>query len=169
MRCVGRASPSRSGSTCPQDPAGRTEHGPWGLEAAEALGVEPGRVFKTLLARIDETRLAVGVVPVDRELVSQGARSPPLDGRRATMADPAEAERATGYVVVGPSWGRMPPPRPAGQRPTRSCHAGAWRLDMTPRERWPVWSCLNIQSGRPCPAHRGPYVHRADRVPRQDG
>ncbi len=91
----------------PEDRPAGTHRGSWGLEAAEALGVEPGRVFKTLLARIDETRLAVGVVPVDRELDLK-ALAAALDGRRATMADPAEAERATGYVVGGIS--------PLGQR-----------------------------------------------------
>jgi Cys-tRNA(Pro)/Cys-tRNA(Cys) deacylase len=91
----------------PEDRAAGAGRGSWGLEAAEALGVEPARVFKTLLARIDDTRLAVGVVPVDRELDLK-ALAAALDGRRATMADPADAERATGYVVGGIS--------PLGQR-----------------------------------------------------
>jgi Cys-tRNA(Pro)/Cys-tRNA(Cys) deacylase len=86
---------------------GRGERIPWGLEAADALGVDAGRVFKTLLANVDEARLVVGVVPVDRELDLK-ALAAAVGGRRATMAEPAEAERATGYVVGGIS--------PLGQR-----------------------------------------------------
>ena len=85
----------------------RDRRSSWGLEAAEALGVEPGRVFKTLLARVDGARLVVGVVPVDGELDLK-ALATALGGRRAEMAEPAEAERATGYVVGGIS--------PLGQR-----------------------------------------------------
>jgi Cys-tRNA(Pro)/Cys-tRNA(Cys) deacylase len=83
-------------------PDGRpSDHrGSWGLEAAEALGMEPGRVFKTLVVKVDEDGLAVGVVPVDRELDLK-ALAATLGGRRATMAEPAEAQRATGYVVGG--------------------------------------------------------------------
>ncbi len=91
----------------PADRAAGAGRGSWGLEAAEALGVDPARVFKTLLARIDDVRLAVGIVPVDRELDLK-ALAAALDGRRATMAEAAEAERATGYVVGGIS--------PLGQR-----------------------------------------------------
>jgi Cys-tRNA(Pro)/Cys-tRNA(Cys) deacylase len=72
----------------------------WGLEAASALGVSPGRVFKTLVARVDDARLVVGVVPVDGELDLK-ALAAAAGGRRATLAEQAEAERATGYVVGG--------------------------------------------------------------------
>lgn len=79
------------------------EHDPraqsFGLEAAAALGVEPGRVLKTLLARADG-RLAVAIVPVDRSLDLK-ALARAVGSSRATMADPADAERATGYVVGG--------------------------------------------------------------------
>ena len=71
----------------------------YGLEAAVALGVEPGRVFKTLLAEVDG-RLVVGIVPVDRQLDLK-ALAAAVGGKRAVMADPAAAERATGYVVGG--------------------------------------------------------------------
>ena len=71
----------------------------YGLEAAEALGVPPERVFKTLLADVDG-RLAVAVVPVDGQLDLK-ALARQLGGSRAAMADPAAAERATGYVVGG--------------------------------------------------------------------
>ncbi len=79
------------------------EHDPgaasYGLEAAEALGVDPRRVFKTLLAALDG-RLVVGIVPVTGQLDLKALASS-LGGKRAEMADPAAAERATGYVVGG--------------------------------------------------------------------
>lgn len=78
----------------------------YGLEAAEALGVAPERVFKTLLARVDG-RLVVAVVPVSGSLDLK-ALAAAAGGKRAEMAEPAEAERATGYVVGGIS--------PLGQR-----------------------------------------------------
>lgn len=86
------------------------EHDPraasYGLEAAEALGVEPGRVLKTLLASLDGA-LVVGIVPVDGQLdLKAFARA--LGGSKAVMADVAAAERATGYVAGGIS--------PIGQR-----------------------------------------------------
>jgi Cys-tRNA(Pro)/Cys-tRNA(Cys) deacylase len=71
----------------------------YGLEAAEALGVEPARVFKTLLVEADTT-LAVGIVPVDRQLDLK-ALATALGVKRVQMADPATAERVTGYVVGG--------------------------------------------------------------------
>ncbi len=78
----------------------------YGLEAAAALGVEPERVFKTLLADVDG-RLVVAVVPVSGSLDLK-ALAAAVGGKRAGMADPAAAERATGYVVGGIS--------PLGQR-----------------------------------------------------
>ena len=71
----------------------------YGSEAAEALGLDPDRVFKTLLAEVDGT-LVVAVVPVAGWLDLKGlARA--LGGRKAAMADPKDAERSTGYVVGG--------------------------------------------------------------------
>ncbi len=78
----------------------------YGEEAAAALGIEPGRVFKTLFADIDGS-LVVGVVPVTGQLDLK-ALARAVDGRKAAMADPKAAERATGYVVGGIS--------PLGQR-----------------------------------------------------
>ncbi|MDO9445282.1 MAG: Cys-tRNA(Pro) deacylase [Dehalococcoidia bacterium] len=79
------------------------EHDPkaesYGLEAAELLGIAPERVFKTLVAKVDG-RLAVGIVPVAARLDLK-ALAAALGGRKAEMADPAEAQRATGYVVGG--------------------------------------------------------------------
>ncbi|AXH95231.1 Cys-tRNA(Pro) deacylase [Ornithinimicrobium avium] len=71
----------------------------FGLEAAEALGVEPARVFKTLLVDTDKG-LGVGIVPVDH-LLDLKAVAAALGAKKATMADPAVAERVTGYVVGG--------------------------------------------------------------------
>lgn len=71
----------------------------YGLEAAEALGVEPERVFKTLLADT-ELGVVVGVVPVTG-LLDLKALAGAVGAKRAAMADPAVAERRTGYVVGG--------------------------------------------------------------------
>jgi Cys-tRNA(Pro)/Cys-tRNA(Cys) deacylase len=71
----------------------------YGLEASEALGVPPERVFKTLVASVDGA-LTVGVVPVAGRLDLK-ALATAAGGRKAVMAEPAEAERATGYVVGG--------------------------------------------------------------------
>ena len=82
----------------------RYEHDPraeaYGLEAADALGVPPARMFKTLVAKLDDDRLATAIVPVDRQLDLK-ALARTLGARRAAMAPPDEAERATGYVVGG--------------------------------------------------------------------
>ncbi|MFI1967703.1 aminoacyl-tRNA deacylase [Streptomyces cinnamoneus] len=86
------------------------EHDPaaasYGEEAAEALGVEPGKVFKTLVAEVDG-ELTVAVVPVSGSLDLK-ALAAAVGGKRAAMADPAAAERTTGYVRGGIS--------PLGQR-----------------------------------------------------
>jgi len=71
----------------------------YGLEAAERLGVDPATVFKTLVADVDG-RLAVAVVPVAARLDLK-ALAAAAGGRKAAMAEPADAERATGYVVGG--------------------------------------------------------------------
>jgi Cys-tRNA(Pro)/Cys-tRNA(Cys) deacylase len=79
------------------------EHDPgaasYGLEAAEVLGLDPALVFKTLLTTVDE-RLVVGIVPVSGQLDLKAVATA-VGGKRATMADPSAAERATGYVVGG--------------------------------------------------------------------
>jgi Cys-tRNA(Pro)/Cys-tRNA(Cys) deacylase len=71
----------------------------FGLEAAEKLGVAPNRVFKTLIANVDET-FAVAIVPVSQQ-VSLKSLARTLGAKRATMADPVHAARLTGYVVGG--------------------------------------------------------------------
>ena len=81
-------------------------HPSYGEEAAEAMGVSPDRVFKTLVADVDGA-LTVAVVPVAGQLDLK-ALAAALGGKRATMADPTLAERTTGYVRGGIS--------PLGQR-----------------------------------------------------
>ena len=71
----------------------------FGIEAATALGVEPARVFKTLMAVVDD-ELCVGVVPVMGSLDLKSLATA-LGGKRAQMADAAQAQRATGYVIGG--------------------------------------------------------------------
>ena len=73
----------------------------YGMEAAEALGLDPARVFKTLVADLDGT-LTVCIVPVAHELDLRSL------GKRARLADTATAEPTTGYVAGGIS--------PLGQR-----------------------------------------------------
>lgn len=83
----------------------------YGLEAAAALGVDPARVFKTLLASLDGS-LVVGIVPVSGQLDLK-ALARALGGSKAVMAEVSVAERVTGYVAGGIS--------PIGQkRPLRT-------------------------------------------------
>ena len=81
----------------------------FGGEAAQALGLNPERVFKTLITSADGDRgqLVVAVIPVDKHLDLKALASV-VDAKRMTMADEADAERATGYVIGGIS--------PLGQR-----------------------------------------------------
>ncbi|QVM92505.1 Cys-tRNA(Pro) deacylase [Pseudomonas entomophila] len=80
------------------------EHDPktasYGLEAAEKLGLDPLRVFKTLLASSEKGELLVAVVPVvgtlDLKALAQAAGV-----KKCEMADPQAAQRATGYLVGG--------------------------------------------------------------------
>lgn len=72
----------------------------YGLEAAEKLGLDPARVFKTLLADVDGVGLVVAIVPVAL-LLDLKALARATGGKRAEMADPAAAERKTGSVLGG--------------------------------------------------------------------
>lgn len=78
----------------------------YGEDAAAALGVDPRRIFKTLVASVDG-RLVVAIVPVAGELDLKRLAAV-RGGRRADLADPVAAERSSGYVVGGIS--------PLGQR-----------------------------------------------------
>jgi len=71
----------------------------YGQEASEELGVPPERVFKTLIADVDG-QLTVAVVPVSGSLDTK-ALATATGGKKAAMADPALAERASGYVTGG--------------------------------------------------------------------
>jgi Cys-tRNA(Pro)/Cys-tRNA(Cys) deacylase len=79
----------------------------FGLEAAEKLGVDIDRVYKTLVLAVDGNELAVSVVPVAKRLDLKTLASS-LAVKKSSMADQKDAERATGYVVGGIS--------PIGQR-----------------------------------------------------
>jgi len=102
----------------------------YGLAAAAALGVEPERVFKTLLATIDDTDHAVGIVPVSGQL-SLKELAAALGAKRAEMCDPQTAERLTGYVVGGIS--------PFGQKR---------RLPTVIDETAELWDTIFVSGGR---------------------
>ena len=82
----------------------RYEHDPqaesYGGEAADKLGLDPRQVFKTLLASTDSGELLVAVVPVggqlDLKLLAKAAGA-----KKTAMADPAAAQRSTGYLLGG--------------------------------------------------------------------
>jgi Cys-tRNA(Pro)/Cys-tRNA(Cys) deacylase len=101
----------------------------YGREAAEALGVEADRVFKTLLAVVDSS-LVVGIVPVTGKLDLK-ALAAAVGGKKAVMADPAVAERRTGYIVGGIS--------PIGQK---TSHPTV--LDETAE----LWDSVFVSGGR---------------------
>ncbi len=74
----------------------------YGLEAVQALGQDPKRVFKTLLFALngEAKNLAVAVIPVDQKLNLKLAAKA-AGGKKAEMADPEVAQKVTGYVVGG--------------------------------------------------------------------
>lgn len=80
------------------DPAAES----YGEEAAEALGLDPSLVFKTLLVSLigHKSTLAVAVLPVTH-MLSLKAIAKALGAKKAEMADPKLAERTTGYIVGG--------------------------------------------------------------------
>ena len=78
----------------------------FGAEAARETGIDPDRIYKTLIVSVGE-RLAVGVVPVSGRLDLKRIAGA-LGGKKAEMADPRAAERSSGYVLGGVS--------PLGQR-----------------------------------------------------
>ena len=101
----------------------------YGPEAAEQLGLDPARVFKTLVASVDG-KLAVALVPVAHALDLK-ALAAALGGKRAAMAELADAERATGYVAGGIS--------PLGQRR---------RLPTVLDETALTWETVFVSAGR---------------------
>ena len=126
----------------------------YGLEAAEALGVDPGRVFKTLLASLDH-ELVVGIVPVSGQLDLK-ALARALGGSKAVMAEVAAAERATGYVAGGISpLGQKRPHRTvldesALDHPTILVSAGRRGLDveLSPADLVAITGAITAQVGR---------------------
>jgi Cys-tRNA(Pro)/Cys-tRNA(Cys) deacylase len=98
--------------------------GDFAVAVANALSRPPGQLFKTLVATVDG-RLAVFVVPADRQLDLRSV------GKRSALADAAQAERATGYVVGGIS--------PLGQRK---------RLPTTVDESALAWETILVSAGR---------------------
>ena len=113
----------------------------FGLEAAEALGVDPSRVFKTLVAGSGE--LVVGVVPVSGQLDLK-ALARALGGSKAVMAEVSVAERATGYVAGGISpIGQKRRTGPSSTSP-RSTTPPSWSrpgaAGSTSRSPRPTWS-----------------------------
>ena len=98
--------------------------GDYALAVARTLGRPPEQLFKTLVASVDG-ELAVFVVPADRQLDLRAA------GKRTALADQADAERATGYVVGGIS--------PLGQRR---------RLPTTVDESALAWETILVSAGR---------------------
>jgi len=89
----------------------------YGDEAVEATGVEPTSVFKTLMVTLDNGSMVVGVVPVAARLDLKAIASA-AGSKRARMADPAAAERRTGYVAGGIS--------PFGQKHTSPVFVDEW-------------------------------------------
>ncbi|MFT3852776.1 MAG: Cys-tRNA(Pro) deacylase [Ilumatobacteraceae bacterium] len=115
------------------EPSGRN----YGIEAAEALGVEHDRVFKTLLADVHGRRgssrpvdQVVGVVPVTGQL-SLRKLAAATGAKRAEMCAPDVAERLTGYVVGGIS--------PFGQKR---------RLPTVIDETCELWDTIFVSGGR---------------------
>ena len=97
------------------------KHESYGLEAAEALGLDPATVFKTLVADVDG-KLTVAIVPVEFQLDLK-ALAQAVKGKKAQMADVKQAERTTGYVAGGIS--------PLGQR--RRCRPCSTRARSSTR------------------------------------
>jgi len=98
--------------------------GDYAVAVAAAVGRQPEQLFKTLVASVDG-RLEVFVVPADRQLDLRAV------GKRTTLAQQADAERATGYVVGGIS--------PLGQRR---------RLPTTIDESVLAWDTILVSAGR---------------------
>ena len=74
----------------------------YGLEAAEQLGIDSGRIFKTLVVELDGQELAVGMVPVTGQLATK-RMAKALGAKRASMAKLQKVTRSTGYVLGGVS------------------------------------------------------------------
>ena len=76
--------------------------GAFGLEAADKMGVDANRVFKTLMVAYGGRELAAGIVPVPA-MLDMKAMAKALGAKKVAMADPAVVERVSGYVLGGVS------------------------------------------------------------------
>lgn len=74
----------------------------YGLEAAEKIGVAVALVFKTLVVKLDSKQLAVAIIPVADKL-SLKAIAKVAKAKKAVMAEAAEVQRSSGYVLGGVS------------------------------------------------------------------
>ena len=127
------------------DPAARA----FGEETVEKLGIDPAQAFKTLMVRLEPTgEFAVGCVPalarLSMKLIARAAGA-----KHAEMADPAVAQRRTGYVVGGIS--------PLGQTTRHRTF-----IDESCLTR--PWSCRAAGAG--CPWNSAPSTWRSWRAPR---
>ncbi|QYJ86220.1 Cys-tRNA(Pro) deacylase [Shewanella mesophila] len=76
--------------------------GAYGLEAAEKLNLDVACVFKTLVAEIDNHKLVVAIIPVDKKL-NMKRLAKAAGSKKAAIASPEDVQRATGYVLGGVS------------------------------------------------------------------
>ena len=110
------------------------EHDPaaasYGSEAAEKLAVGPERVFKTLVAQLDAKRFVVAVIPV-AHMLSLRHLAEAAGAKKARMADGADVERISGYVLGGVS--------PLGQKK---------RLDTFIDESAQAFETIFVSAGR---------------------
>lgn len=74
----------------------------YGLEASEKLGLEPERVFKTLIVTVDTRELVVAIIPVS-SMLSMKQIAKAAGGKKAEMAAGADLERSSGYILGGVS------------------------------------------------------------------
>jgi len=72
----------------------------YGEEASFLLDISPQQVFKTLLVSTNTNQLAVAIIPVSHQLNLKSVAKA-LSTKKASMAGPHEAEKATGYVLGG--------------------------------------------------------------------
>ena len=139
------------------------EHDPraesYGLEAAEALGVEPKQVFKTLMASLDG-KLVVGIVPVTGQLDLK-ALARALGGSKAQMAEVTAAERATGYVAGGISPVGQKRPHPTVLDESATTYDSIVRLRRPPR---PGHRALPRRPDQDHVRHHGPHRQMTRRV-----
>ncbi len=72
----------------------------YGLEAAQKLGLDENRVFKTLLVELNPKELAVGIIPVNCSMSLKNIANS-LKSKNAKMANKNEAQKVTGYLLGG--------------------------------------------------------------------